>query len=171
MVSSVIRASAKSYISAGHGVVQFVEDSAHSMYAVKFFLDHDAFLHEASLYVACFPYIERRIGQGLSQRAGAAKPLAQCAVKFLPQIEEICDGSEGLLHDPRGRVVPPCIVMEKGESLYDWSERATPDLFTSVAVCSSYMTYCGGLRSASKCTCQNMCSILTGGTDCFHTRR
>eukprot|EP00892_Ulva_mutabilis_P000976 jgi/Ulvmu1/1087/UM106_0003.1 len=36
-----------------------------------------------------------------------------------------------------GKPLPPCIVMEKGESLQDWSERAEPDLFTSLAVLSN----------------------------------
>ena len=52
------------------------------------------------------------------------------AAKFLPQVEAVCDDAV----DPRGRALPPCIVMEKGESLQDWSNRAEPDLFASLAV-------------------------------------
>ena len=64
------------------------------------------------------------------------------AAQFLPKVEKVCDGSSGDLLDPRGRPLPPCIVMEKGESLQDYSERAEPDLFTSLAVRT-----CGSPRS------------------------
>ena len=44
------------------------------------------------------------------------------------------DGGGGDLVDPRGNALPPCIVMERGESLQEWSDRAEPDLFTSLSV-------------------------------------
>jgi hypothetical protein len=39
-----------------------------------------------------------------------------------------------VLTDGRGRAMPPFIVMEKGESLSDWSRRSKPDLFQAIAV-------------------------------------
>eukprot|EP00892_Ulva_mutabilis_P008121 jgi/Ulvmu1/5681/UM024_0028.1 len=59
--------------------------------------------------------------------------LPQTPATFLPQLEAVCDDAVDL----RGRRLPPCIVMEKGESLQDWSNRAEPDLFTSLAVLSN----------------------------------
>jgi hypothetical protein len=52
------------------------------------------------------------------------------------QVEALRDGITGDLVDPKGRVLPPCIVMERGESLQEWANRAEPDLFASLAVCS-----------------------------------
>ena len=132
---------------AGQAVVQFAEGvSDRCEYAIKFFLDYDAFLTEAALYAACFPYIRSEVSDDVLARADAAAciaesdnaavPLSQVAARFVPQVEAVCDGSAGGLEDPRGRWLPPCIVMEKGESLHDWSDRAEPDLFTSLAVCA-----------------------------------
>ena len=64
------------------------------------------------------------------RQADAFRLMPDAAAKFLPQVEAVCDDAV----DPRGRPLPPCIVMEKGESLQDWSNRAEPDLFTSLAV-------------------------------------
>ena len=64
---------------------------------------------------------------------GSFQMMPDAAAKFLPQVEAVCDDAV----DPRGQPLPPCIVMEKGESLQDWSNRAEPDLFASLAVCPS----------------------------------
>ena len=69
-------------------------------------------------------------GERSLRRADAFQHMPDAAAKFLPQVEAVCDDAV----DPRGRPLPPCIVMEKGESLQDWSNRAEPDLFTSLAV-------------------------------------
>jgi hypothetical protein len=53
----------------------------------------------------------------------------------LVQVEALHDGVVGELVDPSGNALPPCIVMERGESLQDWANRAEPDLFMSLAVC------------------------------------
>ena len=130
---------------AGQAVVQFAQGSDDRCeYAIKFFLDYSAFLTEAALYAACFPRLRATISDEVIARSDAtaesgadgqaAVPLSQVAVSFLPQVEAVCDGSAGGLEDPRGRWLPPCIVMEKGESLQDWSDRAHADLFTSLAV-------------------------------------
>ena len=42
--------------------------------------------------------------------------------------------------DRLGRPLPPCIAMERGESLPDWSKRAKPDVFHSVAVLANVAT-------------------------------
>ena len=120
-----------------------VEDM--SEYAIKFFLDYESFLTEAALYAACFPRIHSRVSDEVKARAdatagfgmngaAAAVHMSEVAARFLPQVEAVCDGSAGELVDPQGRPLPPCIVLEKGESLHDWSDRAQPDLFTSLAV-------------------------------------
>ena len=44
------------------------------------------------------------------------------------------DGGDSELVDPCGNALPPCIVMERGESLQEWADRAEPDLFTSLSV-------------------------------------
>ena len=43
--------------------------------------------------------------------------------------------------DPMGNSLPPCIVMERGESLDIWAERAQPDRSMAFTVCppSAYM--------------------------------
>ena len=132
---------------AGQAVVQFAEDADDmSQYAIKFFLDYESFLTEAALYAACFPDIHSQVSDevkaradataGLGMEGVAAAHMSDVAARFLPQVEAVCDGSAGELVDPLGRPLPPCIVLEKGESLLDWSDRAQPDLFTSLAVCS-----------------------------------
>eukprot|EP00892_Ulva_mutabilis_P006549 jgi/Ulvmu1/4266/UM194_0006.1 len=131
----------------GQAIVQFAEGvSDRCEYAIKFFLDYEAFLVEAALYAACFPYIRNEVSDEVIERAdrvaqsadgGQAAPMSDVTARFLPQVESVCDGSAGGLEDPRGRWLPPCIVMEKGESLHDWSDRAEPDLFTSLAVLSN----------------------------------
>jgi hypothetical protein len=61
-------------------------------------------------------------------------------------VETLRDGVTGELVDPQGRALPPCIVMERGESLQEWANRAEPDLLASLAVCFSYPRY-GSLSS------------------------
>eukprot|EP00892_Ulva_mutabilis_P004147 jgi/Ulvmu1/2103/UM125_0007.1 len=150
----------------GQAVVQFARGARDRVeYAIKFFLDQQAFRAEAALYAACSGersstdtsqhactsscappsscgaselhgnnrQSERQATAGTS---GTAK-MSKAAARFLPRVEAVCDGTAGGLADPRGRPLPPCIVMEKGESLQDWSERAEPDLFTSLAVLSN----------------------------------
>ena len=76
--------------------------------------------------------------------------------QFLPKVEGVCDGASGDLLDPQGRPLPPCIVMEKGESLQDYSERAEPDLFTSLAVRMSYGTHICVTRACMPCPCSSV---------------
>ena len=132
---------------AGQAVVQYalgVHDRHE--YALKFFLDREAFLTEAALYAACFPDVRVNASPDIAARAdAAAEPslrgepaartrMADVVSRFLPQVDAVCDTASAGLEDPRGQPLPPCIVMEKGESLQDWSDRADPDVFMVVAV-------------------------------------
>ena len=113
-------------------------------YAVKFYLDYSAFVAEAALYAMCFPHIRSTVSTDVTDLADAtagigiggreAVPLSQDVARFLPQVEAVYDSPTKGLQDPEGRSLPPCIVMEKGESLQDWSDRAKPDFLTAVGV-------------------------------------
>eukprot|EP00892_Ulva_mutabilis_P010359 jgi/Ulvmu1/7696/UM038_0128.1 len=145
----------------GQAVVQFARGHSDSAdYAIKFFLDREAFRAETALYAACCPSDRPHSaavlpGQQPRLSAAAGPPPAQgwnkmsdAAAQFLPKLEAVCDGRDGKLVDPRGRPLPPCIVMEKGESLQDWSERAEPDLFTSLSVLSNISTRVADMHDA-----------------------
>eukprot|EP00892_Ulva_mutabilis_P004151 jgi/Ulvmu1/2107/UM125_0011.1 len=141
----------------GQAVVQFLMDvSDRCEYAAKFFLDHDAFHTEAALYGACSPSVR---SAAFAQQAARPTPpyiadgvtvaeISDVAGRFLPQVEAVCgEGVSGLV-DPNGAPLPPCIVMEKGESLHDWSERAEPDLFASLAVLSNISSRLADMHEA-----------------------
>eukprot|EP00892_Ulva_mutabilis_P001032 jgi/Ulvmu1/1092/UM106_0008.1 len=64
--------------------------------------------------------------------AGAAHALQS----FLPPVEAVCESAAAGLMDGRGRPLPPCIVMEKGESLVEWSRRQEADLFRALTILS-----------------------------------
>lgn len=53
---------------------------------------------------------------------------------LLPRLGRVCTNADGAITDAFGEPLPPFIVMEKGEALDEWSRRAKPDLFQSVAV-------------------------------------
>ena len=130
---------------AGQAIVQSVLDVYDRReYAVKFFLDREAFLTQAALYAACFPALHSTTSPAITARANATLEYSfggmtvvetvQAAARFLPQVEAVCDRMVSGLKDPRGHPLPPCILMEKGESLHDWSGRAEPDLLSALAV-------------------------------------
>ena len=54
--------------------------------------------------------------------------------KFLPQMLRIAEGPETGLRDAEGGIMPPCIVMEKGEALDTWIENSGEkiDMFTGL---------------------------------------
>eukprot|EP00892_Ulva_mutabilis_P003623 jgi/Ulvmu1/1632/UM113_0009.1 len=88
----------------GQAVIQFAKDRRTGLqYAVKFFLSHTAFVDETGLYT------------------NTSTPLGP----FLPALRNIVDGTAEapLLLDGHGHPLPPCIVMEKGESLDMWMQR------------------------------------------------
>ena len=111
-------------------------------FAIKFFLDRASFLTEAALYATAFPHLRDNIFRedAASSDAPASSgnvrtaPVSDAVARFLPQVEAVCDGAAGGLEDPRGRPLPPCIVMERGESLQDLCDRAEPDVFTVFSV-------------------------------------
>ena len=89
---------------AGQAVIQFARDRNNDrVYAIKFFLSHSAFAAEAALY---------------TDRHSPLGP-------FLPQLRNIvgAPGHEPPIFDAHGHPLPPCIVMEKGESLDVWMQR------------------------------------------------
>lgn len=101
---------------AGQSVVQFAQGITNGVdYAVKFFASQSAFLAEADLY-----------------RVPALRPM-------LPEVRLITDNADGAFRDVHGHPLAPCIVMERGESLDQWSRRARPDRFQTVSVCASHL--------------------------------
>lgn len=91
---------------AGQAVAQTIRHELSSTdYVLKAFATTAAFKAEAALYT------------------DGEKPLGA----FLPNMREILHNSRRQFRDPHGHVMPPCIVMEKGESLDCWRERAEPD--------------------------------------------
>lgn len=98
----------------GQAVVQFARGlNDQSQYALKFFLSGYDFRAERSVY--------------------NDSPLG----KLLPRHYGIYDNEDGILTDPMGYKLPPCIVMERGESLDEWSKRRKPDVWAAMPVQSS----------------------------------
>jgi hypothetical protein len=82
--------------------VQFAKHRINDLeYAIKFYLSHSAFQDEANLF--------RNDGNPLGQ--------------FLPEVRDIVSNEDGRFVDAFGAPMPPCISMEKGESLDMWSSR------------------------------------------------
>ena len=63
----------------------------------------------------------------------ASQPLG----RFLPQLHSIAEGEASGLRDASGALMPPCIIMEKGEALDVWIANSGDniDLFTGLQVC------------------------------------
>jgi hypothetical protein len=53
------------------------------------------------------------------------------------QVRSIVDNDDRQLIDPAGFALPPCIVMERGETLDLWSARNAPDRAQAFTVCPS----------------------------------
>lgn len=81
------------------------QQRTHREFVMKAFASHETFASEARLY------------------SDSSCPLGA----FLPQAKAIVDNAEGEFRDPHGHQMPPCIIMEKGESLDMWCRRAEPD--------------------------------------------
>eukprot|EP00892_Ulva_mutabilis_P001147 jgi/Ulvmu1/11032/UM007_0212.1 len=95
----------------GQGVVQFARSLADGHeHALKFFVSPNAFDRERRLYG------DPTLGV------------------LLPRLGRVCPNDDGAITDAFGEPLPPFIVMEKGEALDEWSRRAKPDLFQSVAM-------------------------------------
>lgn len=91
--------------------------------AVKFFLSNSAFLDEAKLY-----------------QDRENKPLG----RFLPEVHRIINCPVEGYTDAHGVPLPPCIVMEKGESLDHWAARGGDgvDSVTGLQVRSHISVFC-----------------------------
>ena len=99
---------------AGQAVVQFARGAKDpGQYALKFFLSDFDFRSERAVYTD--------------------SPLG----KLLPRHYGIYENVDGVLRDRRGYKLPACIVMERGESLDEWSKRKKPDVWGAMPVSPS----------------------------------
>jgi hypothetical protein len=95
---------------AGQAIVAFARSiSDQGTYAIKFFMSPKDFRSEMAIY--------------------QDSPLG----KLLPRLEGMYDSEAGL-QDRQGHQLPPCIVMERGESLDEWSRRRKPDMWAAMPV-------------------------------------
>jgi hypothetical protein len=100
---------------AGQAVVQFARNEVSELeYAIKFFLSVAAFNDESEQYT------------------NKDNPL----ISFLPRLHALVDNRDGQFKDAFGHMMPPCIVMERGESLDMWVRRnkRKMDMFTCMQV-------------------------------------
>jgi hypothetical protein len=100
---------------AGQAVVQFACHTVSKLeYAIKLFVSRAAFNDESEQYTRRY------------------NPLVQ----FLPRLHALVDNQDGQFQDAFGRSMPPCIVMERGESLDKWVQRnkRAMDTFTCMQV-------------------------------------
>ena len=96
---------------AGQAVVQFARSTRdQGQYALKFFVAAKEFESEVDVY--------------------QNSPLG----KLLPKVEGMYDNKDAMLLDPSGNKLPPCIIMERGESLDEWSRRRKPDMWAAMPV-------------------------------------
>lgn len=105
-------------------------------YAIKFYLSSAAFHEEQQHY------------------SDPDSSLRQ----FLPEARAIIGNEDGLFVDGAGNSMPPCIVMEKGESLDLWMKRnrGAMDVFT----CMQVPTFRGVCVLARTCHCHRMCMCI-----------
>jgi hypothetical protein len=104
---------------AGQAIVQFASNTQDPrQYALKFFIAPEDYQAEANVY-----------------HNPALRTL-------LPRLEACIDNEDDVLVDPSGQRLPPCIIMERGESLDEWCHRHQPDMSAAVVVRSfSYTLY------------------------------
>jgi hypothetical protein len=96
---------------AGQAIVQFASSTRdQGQYALKFFIVPEEYTAEASVY--------------------HNSPLG----KLLPRLEACIENKDGVLVDPSGHKLPPCISMERGESLDEWCRRRKPDMWAAMPV-------------------------------------
>ena len=97
-------------------MVQFATERGNSEveFAIKLFVRMETFQQEAALY------------------EDASRPFR----KLLPACRSIVANDDGLFVDGHGCPMPPCIVVERGESLDLWAQRSTQgiDPFTCMQV-------------------------------------
>lgn len=71
--------------------------------------------------------------------------------RFMPAVVKYSDNCDGALRCPFGNVLPPCIVMEKGESLKDRASNMPVDLYTAAQVCFYLVRLLSVHRSVAQC--------------------
>lgn len=132
---------------AGSTLVQYATDSGEGFpYVIRFFLDRRAFRTEVNFLTACgalYAADARPVAVAVpgspgmrGADRGESPPLPQrpASADFLPQVEAVCqEGAEGLV-GVRGRPLPPCVVMERGESLQAFVARDGVDRSTAILV-------------------------------------
>eukprot|EP00892_Ulva_mutabilis_P002163 jgi/Ulvmu1/11948/UM082_0027.1 len=87
----------------------------------------------------CLPYAIKFFAARERFDAELAVRRDETIAALAPRIQAVHDPSKpdpatGPTSDRFGRPLPPCIVVARGESLTEWSRRATPDVFQAVAV-------------------------------------
>lgn len=100
---------------AGQAIVQFATHTLSKVeFAIKFFVSISAFEGEHNQY---------------NDNTTSLRT-------FLPKARDIVPNNDGAFVDGRGHPMPPCIVMEKGESLDRWAQRnkRAMDPFTCMQV-------------------------------------
>jgi hypothetical protein len=108
---------------AGQGVVQFAsrpDGNPSSLYALKFFAAWRDFQEEVDVY--------------------RNSPLRS----FMPSVLHTESNENCSIRDPFGGLIPPFIVMEKGESLQERARNRRVDVFTAAQV-RLLRVLCGGL--------------------------
>lgn len=160
-ISKPVKILTATQLRVGSSVVQFARSRRDMKeYAVKFFLDTDAFETEATLFAAHMPALRASLAWPLAARAAsiAADAVAAAAAprsggsaattpaaaqparsgttdQFLPDVAAVSDGTMSALEGPLGCVgLPPFVVTARGESLLEWSNRAAPDIFAALSV-------------------------------------
>jgi hypothetical protein len=68
--------------------------------------------------------------------------------KLLPMLAGLVE--DGQLQDERGHPLPPCIIMERGESLNEWCQRRKPDIWGVMPVRLSFITCIDQRRQTQK---------------------
>jgi hypothetical protein len=159
---------------AGNSIVQFARTPADNrIWAIKCFLSPTAFENESVLYAAHYPELRSQLPIAAADRAAALKRSVQnvspvrragagASAKFLPRVE-LSVGLHGGLMDPKGMPLPPCVVMERGESLLEWWSHVDQSRHAAqrVRLLLLLPSSTGELRVARKCrrTC------IHGGLD------
>lgn len=103
----------------GQGVVQFVRSRASGEeFAVKFYAARTSFERERALYMDA------------SLRT------------MMPATRAFIGNYNGAVSGPNGYVFPPCIIIERGESLKEWAKReSATDFITNMQVLTIYTTH------------------------------
>ena len=158
---------------AGQAVVQMAKGRHDGVeYAIKFYVSRSAFKAEMGLYSQRTSKHASGLGQFLPQVFQYLSWVGRVAHIFLyllhggmftdrsisvdqrntvQQVRNVESNADKRIKDPQGNPLPPCIVMERGESLDIWSKRAKPDrspAFTvRLSVLSLRLAHCFNLLS------------------------